>query len=599
MDFADQMHALTIADRNGGRLYYSDGSDSYTDSDMDVMSVRDESAAENGAEMESTRGCSPAPSVYSFHSSMDGHALREVHGRYFNSQNDTYMLPADEPERGRLSLQHDALLLAINSLYQNRQAVHEVLAPRADYTPAICDIGTGTGTWAITMAKLFPHAEVVGIDLANPKPQEAIPPNCRFEIDDANLGFPHFHNRFDVVHVRAITAGICDFQYFLRECSRMLRPGGIFLLADGDLQLYDDNFEGLSVCEEDDPGYSWLQRIFFATYNSMKNRGAAIDAMTLAPRWAREIPDFENVETQDIFIPVGPWIQGDRRVELASDLIRRDACLVIAGMKPMLLSEGYFEHTVDLFIEEALKEMDELRVHIYSLWHYTWARKTQVSTLPDEDTLKEMTSQQRAQLSAAQVMAPSGAAPGSAPIYPPAPPQLPAQTVDTRPSVNRPVAPGGCQPIVPHAPSRYDNFVPQPDPYAPFDYDEFNANPDPARYGFEPLPTLTLPTVTSEYGSLAALAQLQPEIFGPYLELHIEQVRQQQLYMQQRAEWRRQQEYFAMNPDEEHPDRHLYDYPPHPNYDEELARNLQRQLFLQDHGHEYSQPGPSSRPSHY
>ena len=52
-------------------------------------------------------------------------------------------------------------------------------------------------------------------------------------------------------------------------------------MADGDLQLYDENFEGLTVCEEGEPGYSWLQRIFFAAYNSMKNRGSQIDGMTL------------------------------------------------------------------------------------------------------------------------------------------------------------------------------------------------------------------------------------------------------------------------------------------------------------------------------
>jgi len=61
----------------------------------------------------------------------------------------------------------------------------------------------------------------------------------------------------------------------------MLRPGGVFLFVDGDLQLYDENFEGLTVCEEGEPGYSWLQRIFFASYNSMKNRGSQIDGMTL------------------------------------------------------------------------------------------------------------------------------------------------------------------------------------------------------------------------------------------------------------------------------------------------------------------------------
>lgn len=59
------------------------------------------------------------------------------------------------------------------------------------------------------MAATYPHAEVIGVDLA-PVPLDAlqVPPNCRFEIDDANLGFPHFHGQFDVVHTRATSGGV-------------------------------------------------------------------------------------------------------------------------------------------------------------------------------------------------------------------------------------------------------------------------------------------------------------------------------------------------------------------------------------------------------
>jgi hypothetical protein len=46
---------------------------------------------------------------------------------------------------------------------------------------------------ASEMAKEFPHCEVVGVDLA-PVPLEKmdLPPNCRFEIDDVNIGLAHF-----------------------------------------------------------------------------------------------------------------------------------------------------------------------------------------------------------------------------------------------------------------------------------------------------------------------------------------------------------------------------------------------------------------------
>ena len=45
--------------------------------------------------------------------------------------------------------------------------VRRVLAPRKDSErqPAVLDIGSGSGSWMVDMAKMFPHADVVGIDL--------------------------------------------------------------------------------------------------------------------------------------------------------------------------------------------------------------------------------------------------------------------------------------------------------------------------------------------------------------------------------------------------------------------------------------------------
>jgi hypothetical protein len=89
---------------------YSGSGGSYA-SDSDAMSVRTTSSRHTGSgmELDSARGCSPEPSIYSYHPSIDGNAvccsvwvcyalcltvcallsqLREVHGRYFNSQNE-------------------------------------------------------------------------------------------------------------------------------------------------------------------------------------------------------------------------------------------------------------------------------------------------------------------------------------------------------------------------------------------------------------------------------------------------------------------------------------------------------------------------------
>ena len=59
------------------------------------------------------------------------------------------------------------------------------------------------------MANKFPHAEVIGIDLAPVIVSEhAIPDNCRFELDDVNRGLPRFYGQIDLIHMRGIGLGV-------------------------------------------------------------------------------------------------------------------------------------------------------------------------------------------------------------------------------------------------------------------------------------------------------------------------------------------------------------------------------------------------------
>lgn len=85
------------------------------------------------------------------------------------------------------------------------------------------------------MALQFPHADVVGLDIVPPAllTDADVPENCRFEVDDANLSLAHYEGAFNVVHMRAAHLGINDFESWLYEIARTLRPNGILLLATG------------------------------------------------------------------------------------------------------------------------------------------------------------------------------------------------------------------------------------------------------------------------------------------------------------------------------------------------------------------------------
>jgi SAM-dependent methyltransferase len=106
------------------------------------------------------------------------------------------------------------------------QAVDAITPPPA----RALDLGTGTGEGAFAIARRFPEAEVVGVDLADRMLAEArkkTPPEVqgrvRFERADASR-LPYPDGAFDLVaHANMIP--------FFDELSRVLGPGGYAVFA--------------------------------------------------------------------------------------------------------------------------------------------------------------------------------------------------------------------------------------------------------------------------------------------------------------------------------------------------------------------------------
>ncbi|CCX05526.1 Similar to Ubiquinone/menaquinone biosynthesis methyltransferase ubiE; acc. no. Q3A209 [Pyronema omphalodes CBS 100304] len=148
---------------------------------------------------------------------------------YYGS--DKYLMPTDETEQDRLDLHHEVFRLAWND------HLHE--AP-INGPHRILDVGTGTGIWAVDMAEKYPMAEVIGTDLSPIQPIW-VPPNCRFEVDDAMkewtfkdvsffesslqgyaLNVILEQNFFDFIHGRNISAGVSDWDHLMSEMMRLV-----------------------------------------------------------------------------------------------------------------------------------------------------------------------------------------------------------------------------------------------------------------------------------------------------------------------------------------------------------------------------------------
>jgi hypothetical protein len=119
---------------------------------------------------------------------------------------------------------------------------------------------------ALAMAERFPHCEVIGIDLSPvPVDAETVPSNCRFEVDDINLGLSHFQDRFDFVHSRLIAAGIKDFEKSKTEIEKCLKPGGLMMWIDGDYHVIAEDPPRVycTLASEVNPDGCYLGRMFW------------------------------------------------------------------------------------------------------------------------------------------------------------------------------------------------------------------------------------------------------------------------------------------------------------------------------------------------
>src|SRR5579875_2433872 len=97
----------------------------------------------------------------------------------------------------------------------------------------ILDVGCGTGQWAFELARQFPHAEVIGLDLEQVKATQP-PPNYRFIQGDVLKGLPFEDNSFDFVHQRLLVGAIplAAWPGVVQELARVTSPGGWIELVE-------------------------------------------------------------------------------------------------------------------------------------------------------------------------------------------------------------------------------------------------------------------------------------------------------------------------------------------------------------------------------
>lgn len=68
-----------------------------------------------------------------------------------------------------------------------------------------------------------------------------MPPNCKFEVDDATLNWTWEDNTFDYAYVRALFGSIADWDRLYREAFRVCKPGGWIEHSENSVRIESDD----------------------------------------------------------------------------------------------------------------------------------------------------------------------------------------------------------------------------------------------------------------------------------------------------------------------------------------------------------------------
>ncbi|KAL1894905.1 hypothetical protein Sste5346_005592 [Sporothrix stenoceras] len=279
----------------------------------------------------------------------------EENGRtYHRYKEGKYPLPNDIQEQARLDLQHAIFLLMAHG--------KSYLAP-IDKPKRVLDFATGTGIWAIEFALEFPESHIIGTDLSPIQP-DFIPPNCTFEVDDAEDEWS-FDQPFDYIHGRALVSCFRNPATVIHSAFASLSPGGILELQDGHFPI---------KFASPPPVDCALRRWFDIVTQGAVMAGRPWTNVQHYPRWMNEA-GFENVTERKFYWPVNPWPKGSYYKTLGA-YVQQDLLNGMEGLSLKLLGlQGWSYEDIQALLVEVRRDLLDTSIHAYIEVSITWGTR--------------------------------------------------------------------------------------------------------------------------------------------------------------------------------------------------------------------------------
>lgn len=301
-----------------------------------------------------------------------------------------YVLPQDDKEFNRLDLQHEMLKIGFNGLNVCNELVNSVLTNRMGEELQVLDLGSGSGSWAIEMARQYPYVKVHGLDLKPREHDETLPSNCDFEVWDINDGLDHHYRQFDFVHCRFTETGFKDHKRAMTEIERCLKPGGLLMFIIATIPVTEERNTPYMPYMSTQTDGSWLQRAIIAQRVGIRNMGS--DPYTAAQEvdtglWKHELIEPATCGAALFTFPVGPWATSSdpaeaERLRTLGELNKRNILIVHHHWRALFDHSKRSEKEWKILIENTERELHTDEHHLSIRVRALWGRRVNTESPP-------------------------------------------------------------------------------------------------------------------------------------------------------------------------------------------------------------------------
>ncbi|KAF4416316.1 hypothetical protein FACUT_12677 [Fusarium acutatum] len=309
---------------------------------------------------------------------------RRFQGRTFHSEryNTEYFTPNDEQQRDSIDITHHVLTLLLDGnltlvplkddIQVSGSSGHRNAYGDTDKLKRVLDVGTGTveytpdTDWYSDFADEHPNVEVIGTDLSPIQPSW-VPPNVKFELEDATKDWSWPKSHFDLVHVRFLMGAIADWGTLFKEASHCCKPGGFVESGEINPTFYSDD----GSIDDVDALQTWNRLVI----ESGKGFGRSFTDIENDIQLFRDA-GLADVQSFDFKVPIGGWPKNEK-MRKVGQFLRASIENDLEGYTMMVWHHivNWPKNEYQVFLMNMRKAFKDKRIHGYMRVRYVFGRK--------------------------------------------------------------------------------------------------------------------------------------------------------------------------------------------------------------------------------